>query len=88
MISAGLLNLGAKMALALALASDPTPATAAAECSRHWTTDGDGWWDCFVALETYRCERQGWCDPHESAPYELAPLPDPARPPHHDCDQW
>jgi hypothetical protein len=80
MISAGLLHLAAKAALALAISSDPTSATSDATCDAYWERDSDSWWDCSVALETYRCERQGWCDAQESAPYQLMELPDPARP--------
>lgn len=50
-------------------------------CAEHWTPGGDGHAACTVGLETWRCERQGWCDPCESAPYEAceSTLPDPVK---------
>lgn len=66
------------LALAWALATDPTSDTAEDTCSEHWAEDGDGWWDCRVALETWRCEQQGWCAPGDGE--WLQTLPNPARP--------
>ena len=83
MLSAGLMHLAWRAALAVALQSDPTSATSDTTCSAFHEPDSDIWWDCNVALETYRCEHQGWCDePCETAPYTacLTRLPDPARP--------
>lgn len=78
---AGLLHLAWRAALAAALAADPTPATAEATCDRFHETDGDIWWDCVVALETYRCDVQRWCDDQDNPPHDwLRGLPDPARP--------
>lgn len=82
-MSAGLMHLAWRLALATALQADPSPATAELTCAGFWEPEGDSWWDCYVALETYRCEWQGWCDePCETAPYTacLSRLPDPARP--------
>lgn len=64
--------------LAWRLVSADGPEVAEAECSDHWTEEGDGWFECVVALETYRCERQGWCSPAADVP--LMPPPDPEHP--------
>jgi hypothetical protein len=80
MISAGLLHLAARAALALALSHDPTPATSEATCDSLWTRDSDTWHDCRVALEQWRSEARGECDVTEVAPYQAMGLPDPAHP--------
>lgn len=76
----GLMYLAGRLVLAVTLANSPGSAAAETECDRHWTREGDGWWECTVALETWRCEVQGWCDPCETAPYQACELPDPVRP--------
>jgi hypothetical protein len=55
--------------------------TASDICAEYWTEGGDAHAACTVGLDTWRCERQGWCDPCESAPYEAcdATLPDPIK---------
>lgn len=66
---------------ALLLATPPHegPTTADEICAQYWESGSDGHAACAVGLETWRCERQGWCDPCESAPYEACDtvLPDP-----------
>jgi hypothetical protein len=86
-ISAGLMHLAARAALAAALAAAPDSGVAERECDLHWTRDGDGWGECVVALESWRCEVQGWCgDEYLHGPYGepdaglWARLPDPRRP--------
>jgi len=77
------LALTRSLLLALRLSAATTPAAAEAECTLHHAPGGDPWGECVVALEAWRCERQGRCDPAETAPYEAAepmPLPDPERP--------
>lgn len=37
------------------------PAVSENLCSLSWERETDGWWECFVAAETDRCIREGWC---------------------------
>lgn len=68
---------------ALLLATPPHegPTTADEICAEYWEQGGDGYMACARGLEAWRCERQGWCDAEETAPYQPAatvmPLPDP-----------
>lgn len=57
------------------------PTTADEICATYWTSGGDAHLACTVKLEHWRCQRQGWCDLDESAPYEAADaeLPDPVK---------
>jgi hypothetical protein len=63
--------------LAGQLAKAKTPRVAERACAVHWEPESDGWWSCFVGLESWRCEIQGWCD-DAGRVVEAMPLPDPA----------
>jgi hypothetical protein len=65
----------AKVELAAKLARAKTPATAERACAIDWERESDGWWSCFVGLESWRCETQGWCD-GAGRVLEAMPLPD------------
>lgn len=47
--------------LAIRLVSIDSTTTAENACNDRWDEDTDGWHECFCALETWRCEAQGWC---------------------------
>jgi hypothetical protein len=47
------------LALSLISADSTTPAETA--CTARWEPEADAWHECFCALETWRCEAQGWC---------------------------
>lgn len=41
------------------------PAVSESECDDLWNRETDGWWECFVSLETERCLREGWCGEYQ-----------------------
>lgn len=75
-------------ALLLATPAQEGPTTADEICAEYWESGSDGHAACAVGLETWRCERQGWCD--GGAPVSGAggsmPLPDPVRAGQQDWD--
>lgn len=63
-------------ALLLATPAQEGPTTADEICAEYWESGGDGHAACAVGLETWRCERQGWCG-DEPSPSDAMALPDP-----------